>query len=61
MPVNKTLAKALIKKYGYKKGKEIYYGMESDGKPSFKKGLDTAEKEGHTQKSFPRKPKKKKK
>jgi hypothetical protein len=59
MPVNKTLAKALIKKYGPKKAKEIYYAMESEGKPAFKKGLATAIKEKHTQKTFPKKRKKK--
>ena len=60
MPVNKSLAKSLIKKYGPKKAKEIYYAMENEGKPAFKKGLDTATKEGHIQKHFPRKRKKKK-
>lgn len=59
MPVNKSLAKALVKKYGPKKGKQIYYAMENEGKPSFKKGLKTAEKEGHVLKHFPKKRKKK--
>lgn len=62
MPVNKKLAKALIEKYGYEKGKEIYYKMESEGKSTFTKGMKTAEeKKGETQKSFPRKSKRKKK
>ena len=59
MPVNKTLAKSLIKKYGQKKGEAIYFGMENENKPAFKKGLATATKEKHTQKHFP-KPRKKK-
>jgi hypothetical protein len=54
MPVNKTLAKALIKKYGQKKGEAIYFGMEGEGKSSFKKGVRTASKEGHTLKHFPK-------
>lgn len=49
----------LIKQYGLKKAKEIYYSMENDGKPAFKKGMKTATKEGHTQKHFPKKPRKK--
>lgn len=57
MPVNKTLAKALVKKYGAKKGKEIYMAMESEGKTTFKKGLKTAMKEKHTLKHFPKKKK----
>lgn len=52
--------KALIKKYGLDKAKEIYYKMEAEGKTSFKKGLKTAIKEGHTQKHFTRKRKKNK-
>jgi hypothetical protein len=61
MPINKTLANALRKKYGDKKAKEIYYAMENEGKPPFKKGLATAEKEKHTQKTFPKRKLKKKK
>ena len=60
MPVNRTLARKLIKEYGYEKGMDIYYGMENDNKPAFKKGMKTATKEGHIQKHFPRKPRKKK-
>ena len=59
MPVNKKLARALIKHYGYDKGKEIYMSMEKDNKPAFRKGMKTAKKKGETQKSFPRRPKKK--
>ena len=58
MPVNKSLAKSLIEKYGYEKGMKIYYAMENEGKPAFKKGMKTAEKEGHIQKHFPKKKKK---
>lgn len=54
MPVNKSLAKALIKKYGPEKGKDIYYAMENDNKSAFKKGLKTAKKENHILKKFPR-------
>jgi hypothetical protein len=61
IPVNKKLAKALIEKYGYEKGKEIYYKMESEGKSTYTKGMKTAEEKGETQKSFPRKAKKRKK
>jgi hypothetical protein len=59
MPVNRTLARALVKTYGEKKAKEIYYTMENDNKPAFKKGLATATKEKHTLKHFPKKRKKK--
>jgi hypothetical protein len=59
MPINKNLAKNLIKKYGYEKGMEIYNAMESDNKPSFKKGMKTAKKKGHLLKKFPKKKKKK--
>jgi hypothetical protein len=59
-PVNKNLAKSLIKKYGILKGKKIYSGMESENKPTFKKGLKTAKKEGHTLKHFPKRKKYKK-
>jgi hypothetical protein len=59
MPVNRTLARALVKKYGNKKGKEIYYAMEMEHKPSFKKGMATAMKEKHILKHFPKKRKKK--
>jgi hypothetical protein len=57
MPVNKSLAKALIKKYGKKKGEDIYYAMENEKKASFKKGLKTATKEHHTLAHFPKKKK----
>lgn len=49
-PVNRTLADALIKEYGKKKGTDIYYSMEQTGSKSFKKGLKTAKREGHTRK-----------
>ena len=58
-PVNKSLAKKLISKYGIIKGENIYRGMESDNKPSFRKGLKTAKKEGHTLSNFPKRKKKK--
>lgn len=61
MPINASLARKLIEKYGRKKAMEIYYGMENDGKPGFKKGLKTAIKEKHTTKTFPRGKRKKKK
>lgn len=54
MPVNKTLMKSLIAQYGLKKAKEIYYKMESEGNPTFAKGMKTATKEGHIQKHFTR-------
>ena len=58
MPINKSLLKGLRKKYGKEKGDEIYFAMEQDGTLSFTKGLKTAIREGHTQKSI-RKTKKK--
>lgn len=60
-PVNKTLAKALVKKYGKKKGEDIYYGLEQKGSKSFQKGLKTATKEGHISKKFPKKKKRSRK
>jgi len=57
MPINKSLANSLTKKYGKKKGEEIYFGMENKGTKSFKKGLRTAKKEGHTTAHFPSKKK----
>lgn len=36
MPVNPELMAALQKKYGGKKGKSVYYGMENKGNPSTK-------------------------
>lgn len=37
MPVNQDLMQSLIKKYGKKKGREIYYRMESKGDKATKK------------------------
>ena len=54
MPVNKSLAKGLKKQYGAKEAKKVYYAMENQGSKSFKKGLNTATKEGHTTKKFPK-------
>jgi hypothetical protein len=59
MPVNSSLAKKLIKQYGYVKGMKIYYAMENENKPAYQKGMKTAESEGHTQKHFPKRRKKK--
>lgn len=36
MPVNEKLMAKLVKKYGKKKGKSIYYGMEAKGHPATK-------------------------
>jgi len=55
MPVNRTLAKALIKRYGQKRGEDVYYGLEADKNKAFKKGLKTATKEKHILKHFPKK------
>jgi hypothetical protein len=60
MPYNATLARKLIEKYGRKKAMEIYHAMENEGKPSFKKGIKTAKKEGHITKRFPTGKRKKK-
>jgi hypothetical protein len=54
MPINQSLFKSLVKKYGYKRGKDIYFSMESEGKPAFRKGLKTAKKEGHIVKKAPK-------
>lgn len=54
MPVNKSLAEALKKKYG-KKAPSIYAAMENKGAPAFKKGLKTAKAENHTTATFPKK------
>jgi hypothetical protein len=59
MPINKSLFNALVKKYGRQRAMSIYMGMEGDNKPSFKKGMKTATKEGHILKHFPKKRKKK--
>lgn len=62
MPINKSLAFALIKKYGKKKGESIYFGLENaKGKKgsAFRKGLKTAKREGHTVAKFPKKKKRK--
>ena len=39
MPKIAHLWNNLVKEYGAKRGAEIYYAMESEGKPPFKKGL----------------------
>ena len=55
MPVNKSLAGSLNKRYGVKKGEEIYHAMEADKSKAFKKGIKTATKEKHTLKHYPKK------
>jgi len=59
-PINKSLFNSLKKKYGIIKSKKIYMSMESENKPSFKKGLKTAKKEKHILNKFPKRKKKKK-
>lgn len=54
MPVNKSMYDAMVKQYGPKRGKEVYFASESAGKPAFKKGLKTAKKEGHTMEHAPK-------
>ena len=64
MPINKTLAAALVKKYGKKKGESIYFGLENaKGKKglAFRKGLKTAKKEGHVVAKFSKKKKRRSK
>ncbi len=63
MPVNKHLAESLKKQYGDTEGEKAYYAMENSSPKSnagktFKKGLKTAKKEGHTVAHFPSKKKK---
>ncbi len=48
MPVNVSMLKSMQKQYGKKKGQSVYFASENSGKKSFKKGLATAKKEGHT-------------
>lgn len=38
---------SLTKRYGSKKGKAVYYGMEAKDKGSFRKAVATAVKRGH--------------
>lgn len=57
MPINKSLYSSLEKKYGALKAREIYYAMEQDNKPAFRKGLKTAIKEKHTIKKIYKKSK----
>lgn len=55
MPINKSLMKNLEKNYGGKKGQSVYFAMENSGGKTgktFKKGVATASKEGHTAKDF---------
>ena len=61
MPINKDLYNALIKKYGPKKGKEVYFGMENKGSKAFKKGLATAKRKGRVYKHVPKTTRSKKK
>ena len=64
MPINKTLKAKLIKQYGVKEAKNVYFGMEnSKGKTGkiYKKGLKTATKEKHIQAHYKTKKKTKKK
>lgn len=35
MPINQSLMRALKKKYGEKRGEDIYYAMENAGVPPF--------------------------
>lgn len=46
MPVNQSLMKSLKAQHGAKKGEDIYYAMESEGKGPFKKGLATVKARG---------------
>ena len=61
MPINKTLYNKLVNEYGEKKGKSVYFGLESKGSKSFQKGLATAKKEGHTMAHAPKSKKRGKK
>jgi hypothetical protein len=47
MPVARSLYMSLTKRYGSKKGKAVYYGMEAKDKGSFRKAVATAVKRGH--------------
>ncbi len=42
------MLKSMQKQYGKKKGQSVYFASENKGSKSFKKGLKTASKEGHT-------------
>lgn len=52
MPINKSMMTGMEKTYGKKKGQQVYFASEAAGKPSFKKALKTASKEGHTAKDL---------
>ena len=58
MPIVRSIMNNLIKKYGNKKGKSIYYAMENKGKLT--KAKRTATKQGHTVKKWKSKTKKRK-
>ena len=48
MPINLPMFAAMKKKYGAKKGKQVYFASENSGKKSFAKGVKTAQKQGKT-------------
>lgn len=52
MPINVSEFNAMKKKYGAKKGKQVYFASENKGSKAFKKGIKTATKEGHTAKNL---------
>ena len=60
MPINKPLYSSLVKKYGAKKGKQVYFAMENKGTKSFKKGLKTAKRQGKTMAHAPKTKKRRK-
>lgn len=61
MPILRSLAKKMIKTYGKKKAKRVYFALESENKPPFKKAKATAVSRGHTLKHFPKSGKRTKK
>lgn len=52
MPINSSMLSKMEDRYGTKKGRSVYFASENSGKPSFKKGLATAKREGHTSKDL---------
>lgn len=52
MPINSSMLSSMEKSYGPKKGRAIYFAKENSGDSSFKKGLATAKREGHTAKNL---------
>lgn len=47
MPIASSLYKSLRKKYGADKGRSVYFAMEKERNPKFRKAVRTATRRGH--------------